>query len=191
MTGCVGVMKEKIEKVSSVVVREKREKPTPVEIKEEVATDGVDYEKDTEFDITLSKESLIAKSESNELAPRCSFKYSNLKEISDNRMLNNNIIKDVQKMMKKQFSQANSLQDPVLGQTINLNVTRNLPFVQVLHDGRIHNIAVSPFNYSDWEKSLIYSLFKGRVCYRSKRQISALINCRNKNIKMNILPVQQ
>ena len=115
---------------------QKKEKPTTVEIKEEVVNDGVDYENNTEFTVftennTVSKESLVAESESNELAPRCSLQYSDLKEISDNRMLNDNIIK----MLKKQFSQANGLQDPVLGQTLNFNVNRNLPFVQVLHDG--------------------------------------------------------
>ena len=56
-------------------------------------------------------------------------------------MLNDNIINTVQKMLKKQFSQANCLQDPVLGQTLNFNVNRNLSFVQVLHDGRIQWIA--------------------------------------------------
>ena len=35
------------------------------------------------------------------------------------------------------------------------------------------------------------SLFKGRVSNHSKRQMSALLNCRYKNIKINALPVQQ
>ena len=69
MTGRVRVKKEKIEKTSLIVVREKRGKSTIIEIKEEVVTDGVDYENNTEFGITLSKESLVAESESNELAP--------------------------------------------------------------------------------------------------------------------------
>ena len=59
--------------------------------------DGVDYENNTEFTVftesnTASKESLVAESESNELGPRCSLKYSDLKEMSDNRTLNDNII---------------------------------------------------------------------------------------------------
>ena len=93
---------------------------------------GIDYENNTEFTVftesnTVSKESLVAESESNELALRCSLKYSDLKEILDNRMLNANIINAVQKMLKKQFSQANGLQDLVLGQTLNFSVNRNLP----------------------------------------------------------------
>ena len=130
--------------------------------------DGVDYEKNTEFIVftennTVSKEVFVAESESNELAPRCSLKYSDLKEILNNRILNGNIINDVQKMLKKQISQANGLQDPVLGQTLNSNFNRNLPFVQALHDGRIHWIAVSTFNCNEGEINLMDSLFKGRV----------------------------
>ena len=68
--------------------------------------DGVDYENNMEFTIftennTANKESLVVESELNELAPRCSLKYSDLKEISDNRMLNDNTINAVQKMLKK------------------------------------------------------------------------------------------
>ena len=106
-------------------------------------------------------------------------------------MLNDNIINAVQKMLKKQFSQANGLQDPALGQTLNFNINRNLPFVQVLHDGRIHWIAVSTFNCNEGEINLMDSLFKGRVPDYSMQQLSALLNCRNKNIKINVVPVQQ
>ena len=158
--------------------------------------DGIDYENNTEFTVftennTVSKESLVAESESNEVAPRCSLKYSDLKEISDNRMLNDNIINTVQKTLKKQFSQANGLQDPVLGRTLKFNVNKNLPFVQVMHDGRIHWIALSTFNCNEGEINLMDSLFKGRVPDHSKQQLSSLLNCRNKNIKINVLPVQQ
>ena len=124
--------------------------------------DGVDYDNNTEFTVftennTVSKENLVAESESNELAPRWSLKYSDLKEISDNWMLNDNIMNAVQKMLKKQISQVNGLQDPVLGQTLNFNVNRNLPFVQVLYDGRIHWIAVSTFNFNEGEINLMNS----------------------------------
>ena len=94
-------------------------------------------------------------------------------------------------MLKKQFSQANGLQDPVPipGQTLNFNV--NVSFVQVLHDYRIHWIAVSIFNCNKGEINLMDSLFQGRVPDHSKQQLSALLNLRNKNIKINVLPVQQ
>ena len=84
-------------------------------------------------------------------------------------------------MLKKQFFQANGLQDPAL----NFNVNRNLPFVQVPHGGRIHWIAVSTFICIEGEINLMDSFFKGSV------ELSALLNCRNKNIKVNVLLVQQ
>ena len=53
---------------------------------------------------------------------RCVLNYSYLKDISENRMLNDNIVNAVQKMQKKQFTEANGLQDPVIGQGINFQV---------------------------------------------------------------------
>ena len=66
-----------------------------------------------------------------------------------------------------------------------------MPFVQVLHDGRIHWIAVSTFNCNEGEINLMDSPFQERVPHQSKQQLSALVNCRNKNIKINVLPVQK
>ena len=66
-------------------------------------------------------------------------------------------------MLKKQFFQANGLQDPALGHTLNFNVNRNLPFVQVAHGGRIHWIAVSTFICIEGEINLMDSFFKGSV----------------------------
>ena len=53
-------------------------------------------------------------------------------------MLNDNIVNTVQKMLKKQFTEANGLQDPVLEPGLNFQVYRSIPFVQVLHDSRMH-----------------------------------------------------
>ena len=48
--------------------------------------------------------------------PRCALNYIYLKDTSENRMLNDKIVNAVQKMLKKQFAEANGLQDPVQGQ---------------------------------------------------------------------------
>ena len=48
--------------------------------------------------------------------PQCALNYSDLKDTSENRMLNDKIVNAVQKMLKKQFAEANGLQDPVQGQ---------------------------------------------------------------------------
>ena len=66
-----------------------------------------------------------------------------------------------------------------------------MPFLQVLRGGRTHWIAVGTFNCNEGGINLMGSLFKGRVPDHSKQQISALLNYRNKNIKINVLPVQQ
>ena len=53
-------------------------------------------------------------------APRVNLTAGNLNDLSHNRMLNNNIIQTFQQMLKIQYPDANGLQDPVLGQVLNL-----------------------------------------------------------------------
>ena len=76
---------------------------------------------------------------------RCALKYSHLKDISENRMLNNNIMSEVQKMLKKPFTEVKGLQIPVLGQGLNFQVYRSIPFVQLLHNDRMHWVAISTY----------------------------------------------
>ena len=52
--------------------------------------------------------------------PRVNLTVGDLNDLSHNRMLNNNIIQTFQKMSKNQCPDANDLQDPVLGQALNL-----------------------------------------------------------------------
>ena len=61
-------------------------------------------------------------------------------------------------MMKNQFSDVNGLQDLVLGQKLHSNVYRSIPFVQVLHDGKLHWIAVSLYGCAQGEIFLMDSL---------------------------------
>ena len=53
-------------------------------------------------------------------------------------MLSDNVVNDFQKMMEKQFAEANGLQDPILSQTLCFKVQKNKPFVQVLHGSKLH-----------------------------------------------------
>ena len=76
---------------------------------------------------------------------RCALKYSDLKDISENRKLNNNIMSEVQKMLKKPFTEVNGLQIPVMWQGLNFQVYRSIPFVQLLHNGRMHWVAISTY----------------------------------------------
>ena len=60
-------------------------------------------------------------------------------------MVSESVINSFQQMLKSQYIQANGLQDPVLGQEPNFDVYRNLPFVQILHDGNLHWVAINPY----------------------------------------------
>ena len=97
----------------------------------------------------------------------------------------------VQKMLKKQFTEANGLQDPVLRQGLNFQVYRSIPFVQVLHDGRIHWVAISSYGCDQGKIYLMGSLFNGRIAEHTKEQIYSILNCAARKIKVNISPVQQ
>ena len=104
---------------------------------EEIVIDDIDYEDVVQFEAFDN----FCKNPINnnvEEESRCSLNHSDLKDLSENRMLNDNIVNAVQKMLKKQFTEANGLQNPVLGQGLNFQVYRSIPFVQVLHDGRMH-----------------------------------------------------
>ena len=52
------------------------------------------------------------------------------------------VIKGLQKMLKKQFPDANGLQDPQLGQLLNYQIYQNTPFFQVVHNGLYHWLAL-------------------------------------------------
>ena len=120
---------------------------------------------------------------------RCALNYSHLKDISENRMLNNNIMSEVQKMLKKPFTEVNGLQIPVLGQGLNFQVYRSIPFVQLLHNDRMHWVAISTYGCDLVENYLMDSLFNGRFAEHTKKKICSILNCAAAKIKVNVLPV--
>ena len=126
-----------------------------------------------------------------DITPRCSLGYSNLKDISDSHMLSGNVVNVFQKMMEKQFPEANALQDPILGQTLSFKVQKNKPFVQVLHDGKLNWIAISGYGCNEDEVCYIYSLFRARIADHTKQQICAILNCDLKHVKIKVFSVQQ
>ena len=107
-----------------------------------------------------------------------------MKDISDSRMLSDNVVNAFQKMMEKQFPEANGLQDPILGQTLSFKVQKNKSFIQVLHDGKLHWIAISTYGCNEGEVCYIDSLFKGRMAYHTKQQISAILNYDLRHVKI-------
>ena len=81
---------------------------------EEVGIDNIDYKDVAQFE---AFENFLKDPESDNIEeePRCVLNYIELKDTSENRMLNDKIVQ-CKKMLKKQFVEANGLQDPVLGQ---------------------------------------------------------------------------
>ena len=94
-------------------------------------------------------------------------------------------------MMKDQFKEMNGLQDTVLGQNLTFSIYRNIPFVQVLHDGHNHWVAISMYGCKTGEVFLMDSLFCGKVANHTKRQICAIMNSTHDKLTVNVLPVQQ
>ena len=85
-----------------------------IDIKEEIITDELDYNNLMEFQTDINRElngALVTQppKEPVDITPRCSLAYSDLKEISDNRMLSDNVVNAFQKMMEKQFPEAEGL----------------------------------------------------------------------------------
>ena len=69
---------------------------------------------------------------------------------------------------------------------------KNKPFVQVLHDGKLHWKPISTYGCNEGEVCYIDSLFKGRIADHMKQQICAILNCDFKHqVKIKVLPVQQ
>ena len=126
-----------------------------------------------------------------DITPQCSLGYSDLKDISDRRMLSDSVVNAFQIMMDKLFPEVNGLQNPILRQTLSFKVQKNKPFVQVLHDGKLHWIAISTYGCNEGEVCYIDSLFNGRITDHTKQQICASFNCDLKHVKINVLPVQQ
>ena len=135
---------------------------------EEIVIDDIDYEDVVQFEAfdNFCKGSM---NNNVEEESRSALNYSDLKDISENRILNDNIVNAVQKMLKKQFTEANGLQDPVLGQGLNFQVYRSIPFVQVLRDGRMHWVAMSSHGCNQGEIYLMDSLFNGRIVEHTKK----------------------
>ena len=69
-----------------------------------------------------------------------------LKSISDHEVLNDTILHVYQGMIQCQYPETGGLQDPILGQKFSFSIYRSKPFVQILHDGNYHWIAISTYD---------------------------------------------
>ena len=105
-------------------------------------------------------------------------------------MLNDEVINRLQDMLKTSYPHSKGLQNTLLGERYQFDITK-APFVQVLHNGNLHWLANSTVNCAEDEVVVMDSLFHGKLTEHTKRQICALINCKNDKIIVKVLPVQQ
>ena len=83
------------------------------------------------------------------------------------------------------------LQDPVRGQNLSFYVYQNRPFVQVIHNMRYHWLALSTYRCKERDIYVVDSKFNYVLSLQTKGQICTLLCCCQKNIKVEIVPVQQ
>ena len=102
-----------------------------------------------------------------------------------------NIINTLQNMLNREYPDVKGLQDPVLGQVLQFKVIIKSPFVQVLHTGGLHWVAISRSGCNNGEVCIMDSLFDGRLSQHTKRQICSLMNCKKAKIVVSSLPLQQ
>ena len=124
-------------------------------------------------------------------SPREKLSFSDLKTILGSQMLTDNVINLFQKMLKQVFVDAMGSQDSVRGQNLSYDVYQNRPFVQVIQNGRYHWLALSTYGCKKGEIYVLDSKFNYVLSLQTKRQICALLCCRQKGIKVKIVLVQQ
>lgn len=192
----VGEKKEKIVQASKVNVDGSKKKKGII-IETEVIQDHFNYEnlatftEEEHIDISSDESEVDEHARSGgKLHLHTDLPRKDLLEISDRKMLSDSVINIFQDLMKTQYS-ANGLQDTVLGQLLHFDIYRNEPFVQILHDGRIHWVAISTYGCNPGEVVLMDSLFNGKVADHIKRQICAILNFTGDQLKINVIPVQQ
>ncbi|XP_065066055.1 uncharacterized protein LOC135691970 [Rhopilema esculentum] len=194
--GRVGEKKERLMQACSITI-DKSEACFKEDVVEEIVSDNQEQlgstifvtsvDRDTARDISTDSDEI----NTNLFVGRQQLNKHDLKKISENDMLNDSIIHVFQSLMLKDHPESNGLQDPVLGQNLSFNVHHNKPFVQILHDGKLHWIAVSTYGCEPGEVFYLDSLFSGRISEKVKQQLCAIMHSSMPILKINVVPVQQ
>ena len=121
----------------------------------------------------------------------CGLSLAELNLLAREKMLNDNMVNVAQYLLRKEFPAVSGLQSTNLGQLADFNGMSGQQFVQILHDGSLHWLAVSTIGCPSGEIALMDSLFKGTVRQHVIRQICNLMGCPSKTIKIKVMPVQQ
>ena len=116
---------------------------------------------------------------------------ADLKSISDHQMLQDTVIHVFQEMIQCQYPETGGLQDPILGQSLTFSTYCSKPFVQVLHDGNNHWVAISTYDCEPGEVYYMDSFFRGRISDKVKQQICSILHSEKNCLRIKVLPVQQ
>eukprot|EP00794_Sanderia_malayensis_P018489 gene18489-20338_t len=209
----VGEKKEKMMRATKLTIYES---PTDANIEEEIISYNKHHEYPSEFSATAmepleSTKSLVnnetSTTTSNVDEPekltdktvwpllshsvRENVTLGDQSKISSCKMLNDSVTHTLQQMMLRQYDCASGLQDPLPGQKLKFKPMTNKSFVQTLHDGKFHWVAVSTFGCSAGEVLYMDSLFRGKISTNTRQQICALLNCNLPKIRIMVLPVKQ
>ena len=78
----------------------------------------------------------------------------------------------------------------MLGKLLSYQIYQNIPFVQVIHNGRYHWLALSIYGCKQRKIFVLDSKFNYSLSIQTKKQICALLHCPRKTTQVTILPVQ-
>ena len=109
--------------------------------------------------------------------------HEEINRITNQRFLNDTVIHDFQKLVKN----VNGLQDPLLRQKLNFKKCSE-EFIQLLHDGRDHWVAISTLDCQPGEVKYYDSMFKGKLSESVKNQICCIHGSRGKILKLTLCP---
>nr|XP_047145394.1 uncharacterized protein LOC105848782 isoform X2 [Hydra vulgaris] len=184
-TDRVGNHKDMVIASSKIFLEEKKHKTEPIEVDIIEHIDGNSIIIDDES-VTINENDGFEIKRLNHLSPNCNLSSNDLNDILTNQMLSDIVIHTMQKMI----TGVGGLQDPVLGQNLSFRVQK-ASFVQVLHDGDAHWLAISNFGCSVGEVFLLDSFFRGKVKNHVVRQICAIMHCNEDKLTVRVVPVQQ
>ncbi len=114
-----------------------------------------------------------------------------LRNVGHKKCLTGNLIVVIQKLLKDQYPDVGGLQDPLCGVRLRFRVCKEKPFVQILHDGSYHWVAISTVNCKPGEVIYMDSLFTGKITQDIQRQICSIVRHEQETLSVKVIPVQQ
>ena len=172
----LGGKHEKLKAAADIVIKDIKSFPVNTVEEELVLQDDFCFEAPKTF--TTNREKTINASSDSEGETNSEFSKSltthlskeDLKTISKKQMLTDSVINVLQKMLKKHFPDANGLPDPLLGQLLSYQIYQNTAFVQVIHNGRYHWLALSTYRCKEGEIFVLDNKFTYYCQYKLKNK---------------------